>query len=67
LHRGGQDGHVALVVRAVQVRKCTGGHAVADVGGVARLVEDVGVDVERGAHARVPEDPADVNDVEAEI
>jgi hypothetical protein len=34
---------------------------------VADLVEDMGVDVERRAHLSVPEDAADLGDVQTEI
>jgi hypothetical protein len=43
------------------------GHAGADVGGVAGLVEEVGVDVEGRAGAGVAEDAADLLDVELQV
>jgi hypothetical protein len=43
------------------------GHGGADVGGVARPIEEVGVDVEGDRRACVAEDAADLADVEAQV
>jgi hypothetical protein len=43
------------------------GHGGADVGGVARPIEEVGVDVEGDCGACVAEDAADLADVEAQV
>ncbi len=43
------------------------GHGGADVGGVARPLEQVGIDVEGDRRARVAEDAADLADVEAQV
>jgi hypothetical protein len=49
------------------VREAAGGHGGADVGGVARPLEEVGVDVEGDRRARVAEDAADLADVEGQV
>jgi hypothetical protein len=43
------------------------GHGGADVGGVARPIEEMGVDVEGDRCACVAEDAADLADVEAQV
>jgi hypothetical protein len=43
------------------------GHERADLGGVAGVVEEVRVDVERGGDAGVAQDAADLGDVEPEV
>jgi hypothetical protein len=43
------------------------GHGGADVGGVARPIEEMGVDVEGDRGACVAEDAADLADVEAQV
>jgi hypothetical protein len=47
--------------------EAAGGHGRADVGGVARPLEQVGVDAERDRRAGVAEDAADLADVEAQV
>jgi hypothetical protein len=42
-------------------------HLGADLGGVAGLVKEVGLNVERDRHAGVAEDAADLGGVEAEV
>jgi hypothetical protein len=63
----GQHDHAPVVVGIEQAREGAAGHADLDVRGVARLVKEVRVDVERHAHARVPEDAADLHDVELQV
>ena len=46
-----------------QVAEVACGHPLADVGGVAGVVKEVGVDVEGDAGACVAEDAADLGDV----
>jgi hypothetical protein len=48
-------------------RELAGCELGADIGGVARLLEQVRVDVESHARPRVAEDAADLGDVEADV
>jgi hypothetical protein len=50
-----------------QPRERAGGHDRSDLVRVPRLVELVGVDVERGGRAGVAEDPADLRHVEPQV
>ena len=54
-------------VRAEKASELAPRHPLANVGRVRRTVEEVGVDIERDARPRVPEDPADLGDVKPKV
>ena len=65
--RQGDDATRLLVSVFEQIGEGATGHLRPHVEGVARLVEHVGVDVERGRDPGVAEDAADLGDIEAQV
>jgi len=73
LERYGQPGPIEEPLnsrdrgRAEKASELASRHPLANVGRVRRTVEEVGVDIERDARPRVPEDPADLGDVQQKV
>lgn len=67
MRRGKGYDAVVVSIYLEQLRECTLREETPDLVGVANLVEEMGVDVERRAHLRVPENAADLSDIQAQV